>query len=83
MAGAEHWRRDAPTFYNFLALDRSTADRPDVLGGIPGALMSRDLVSRAETHVLDIAPGWKGRTDSFEAGLGSGPIKSLAQSAFG
>jgi hypothetical protein len=69
VAGAEHWRRDAPTFYNFLALDRSIADRPDVLGGIAGALMSRDLASRAETHFLDIAPGWNGRTDSREASL--------------
>jgi hypothetical protein len=69
MARAEHWRRDAPTFYNFLGLDLTRADRPDVLGGIPGALMSRDLSSRAETHVLDIPPGWTGRTDSREASL--------------
>ena len=69
MGATEHWRRDEPTFYNFLALDCVTADRPDLLGGTEGALMSRDKASLAETHFLVLAPGWKGRTDAREASV--------------
>lgn len=66
----EHWRRDQPAFYNFLALDRAAkSDAPDLLGGLVCALMSRDLRSRAETYVVEIPPGWRARTDSKEASL--------------
>lgn len=69
MAIAEHWRRDAPTFYNFLSLNRDKGDRPDAIGGVPGALMSHDEISLAETHYLEIPPGWKSRSDARDASL--------------
>ncbi len=62
----QHWRRDEPTFYNFMALDRGKADGP-VIGGLRGALMSQDPASRATTHVVEIPPGWKTRYDATDA----------------
>ena len=29
MTGVAHWRRDEPTFYNFLALERRPQDAPE------------------------------------------------------
>lgn len=66
---SEHWRRDAPGFYNFLALERRAIDGPDMLGGLAGALMSHDPRSEARTYVLDLPPGWRGRTDASTASL--------------
>lgn len=66
---SEHWRRDEPTFYNFLALDDDSGDRPDLFGGLSGALMSRDRHSDAETHVVKIPAGWRGRTDARDASI--------------
>lgn len=65
----EHWRRDNPTFYNFLSLEQSVCDAPDLIGGLHGALMSRDTKSSAETFVLNIAPGWSARTDACDASI--------------
>lgn len=60
----EHWRRDEPTFYNFLALERKPVDAPDMLAGQSGALMSRDLKSDSQTYVIELPPGFRGRTDA-------------------
>ncbi|MDX2224766.1 MAG: hypothetical protein SFV21_18580 [Rhodospirillaceae bacterium] len=65
----EHWRRDEPTFYNFLALGRARLDAPAPLGGMSGALMSRDPKSGAHTFVVEAPPGWRARTDATDASL--------------
>jgi hypothetical protein len=64
-----HWRRDEPTFYNFLALDRRPLDAPEFLCGLRGALMSRDTKSGSATFVCEIPPGFRGRTDAQTASL--------------
>lgn len=69
MGMGEHWRRDAPGFYNFLSLERSRLDAPDVLGGVSGALMSADPRTRAQTFLIELPPGWRGRTDALGASL--------------
>lgn len=66
---SEHWRRDAPGFYNFLALDRAKIDAPELLDGLHGALMSRDPRSRSMTYVVELHPNWRGRTDARAASL--------------
>lgn len=58
-----HWRRDEPGFYNAFALNRGRLDAPDVLGGLTGALMSHDLRTGAMTLLVEIPPGWSGRSD--------------------
>ena len=60
----EHWRRDEPTFYNFLSLDRKTLTAPDPIGGLNGALMSKDTKSDSQTYVVNIPPGWNAKTDA-------------------
>jgi hypothetical protein len=65
----EHWRRDEPTFYNFLALERRPVDAPEFLNGLKGALMSRDGKSGSQTYIMEIPPGFKGRTDAKFASL--------------
>ena len=60
----EHWRRDEPTFYNFLGLEHRTLDAPDPLGGLMGALMSKDIRSGSKTYVVRMPPGWKTETDA-------------------
>jgi hypothetical protein len=65
----EHWRRDAPGFYNFLALERAPLNVPDMLGGTVGAFMSHDPRHGASTYAVDLPPGWRGRTDSAHASL--------------
>ena len=65
----QHWQRDEPTFYNFLALERNPLDAPDILAGLSGALMSTDPKSGAFTYVLNVPAGFKGRTDANLASL--------------
>lgn len=65
----EQWRRDEPGFYNFLALDRRPLDAPEPIDGLAGALMSHDPRSRAATWVVELPPGWRGRTDAREGAL--------------
>ncbi|MDG2243299.1 MAG: hypothetical protein P8L66_07360, partial [Rhodospirillaceae bacterium] len=65
----ENWRRDEPTFYNFLALERKSLSAPDPLGGIAGGLMSWDKKSESQTYIVEVPPGWKTRTDSKDASL--------------
>lgn len=65
----EHWRRDEPTFYNFLALDRRPVEGPEFIAGLSGALMSRDPKSGSHTWVVEIPPGWRARTDAKVASL--------------
>lgn len=65
----EHWRRDEPTFYNLLGLGRARLDAPDILGGLSGALMSRDLKSDAMTFVVEIPPGWSAQATGNDASL--------------
>lgn len=65
----EHWRRDNPTFYNFLGLDRAPLEAPGPLDGLKGALMSRDLISEAQTYVTEVPAGWKQRYDAKECSL--------------
>jgi hypothetical protein len=62
-------RRDEPGFYNFLALGRARLDAPDLIGGLAGALMSEDQRSGAATYVVELPPGWRGRTDGKAASL--------------
>jgi hypothetical protein len=64
-----HTRRDAPGFYNLLALGRGRLDAPDALGGLAGAMMSEDPRSGAATYVIEIPLGWRGRTDAKLASL--------------
>ena len=64
-----HWRRDEPTFYHSLTLDRSTVDAPEPLGGCNGALMSRDTNSGALTYLLELPANWQSRFDANEASL--------------
>jgi hypothetical protein len=60
----EHWRRDIPNFYNFLAFDRAPLkDVPDVVGGLTGALMSKDLNTGAHTFVVELPPKFKKQYD--------------------
>ena len=60
----DHWRRDEPTFYNFLALDKKSLSAPDPIGGLQGALMSKDTQSDSQTYTVNIPPGWKSQTDA-------------------
>jgi hypothetical protein len=62
-------RRDVPGFYNLLALGRSRLDAPDLIGGLQGALMSADERSGSQTFVVEVPPGWRGRTDAKIASL--------------
>ena len=65
----EHWRRNEPTFYNFLTLDRSKNKGPEVLSNTQTATMSRDTKSDSETFVCEIPAGWKNQTDASGASL--------------
>jgi len=65
----EHWRRDEPTFYNFLALERASLNAPDPVGGLNGALMSKDTKSDSHTFVVEVPPGWSLQTDAKDASL--------------
>ena len=67
--GVENWRRDEPTFYNFLALERSPLSAPDPVGGLNGALMSRDTKSDSHTFVVELPPGYAFQTDAKDASL--------------
>ena len=69
MRRVEHWRRDEPTFYNFLQLSRVPIEGPECLGGLRGALMSRDPRSGTHTWIVEIPPGWRGSTDGKFASL--------------
>jgi hypothetical protein len=69
MKQQEHWRRDEPTFYNFLSLERRPVDGPEFVAGLNGALMSRDPKSGSHTWVVEIPPGWHARTDARVASL--------------
>lgn len=64
-----HTRRDEPTFYNFLALPRAPLAAPAPLDGLTGALMSRDPRSESHTFVVELPPGYRGRTDATDASL--------------
>ena len=57
-------RRNIPGFYNFLALERSKLDAPDLIAGLVGALMSEDQRSGAKTFIVDLPPGWRSRSDA-------------------
>lgn len=60
----EHWRRDLPNFYNFLAFDRAPLkDAPDVVGGLTGALMSKDLNTGAHTFVIELPAKFRKKFD--------------------
>jgi hypothetical protein len=66
----EHWRRDIPNFYNFLTLDRAPLkDVPDAVGGLTGALMSKDLQSGAHTFIVEIAPKFRKKFDGMGGSL--------------
>ena len=69
MGDRQHWRRDEPAFYNFLAFDRRPVDAADILAGMRGALMSRDEKSQSATYVLEVPAGFRGRTDATAASL--------------
>jgi hypothetical protein len=64
-----HWRRDEPTFYNFLQLPRTPIDAPDCLRGLRGALMSHDPNSGSVTWVVELPAPWRSFTDSKFASL--------------
>ena len=66
---SEHWRREDPTFYNFLALGRGALDGPGPVAGLTGALMSRDPKGDAQTYVAEIPAGWKQRFDAKDSSL--------------
>ena len=66
---AEHWRRDEATFYNFLALSEETLDAPAPLGGLRGALMSRDPAHSSATYVVEIPAGWRAAAPAEEGSL--------------
>jgi hypothetical protein len=66
----KHTSREDPGFYNLLGLDRTKKlDAPDVLDGLNGSLMSEDLRSGSRTFVLELPPGYRGRTDAQVASL--------------
>lgn len=99
MSTSEHWRRDKPSHYNFLALDRSPIKQLDAVGGLNGALMSHDLHSGAMTFVVEVPHGWRTKQDAEDGTLeifmlrgdialdgtsvGSGGIVNLPQSCGG
>jgi hypothetical protein len=64
-----HWRREEPQFYNFIALSRERLDGPRVVGGLTGALLSRDAQSDAQTYLIELPPGWRHAEDGSEASL--------------
>ncbi|MCS6946629.1 MAG: hypothetical protein NZM12_03330, partial [Steroidobacteraceae bacterium] len=64
MPSKQHWRRDEPTFYNFLALEHRTLDGPELVLGLHGALMSKDMRSDAHTWLVELPVGWHARTDA-------------------
>jgi hypothetical protein len=66
---SEHWRRDKPAFYNFLALQRGPVEGAPPVEGLTGALMSKDLHTGAHTFVLELPAGWKQQTDARDAAL--------------
>lgn len=66
---AEHWRRDEYASYNFLALDRAPLDGPDPVGGLTGAVMSRDERTGSQTLIVELPPGWRHREDASAASL--------------
>lgn len=66
---AKHFTRDEPAFYNAFALGRGKIDAPEILGGLNGALMSRDFKSDAHTFIVEIPAGWKAQTDAKDASL--------------
>lgn len=65
----DHFRRDEPAFYNALTLGRTKLDAPEMLGGLTGALMSRDFKTDARTYIVEIPAGWKVQTDAKFASL--------------
>ena len=66
----EHWRRDEPQFFNFLALDREPmSDAPDVVGGLPGALLSKDIRTEDSTLLVELPAGWRYEFDGKGASL--------------
>jgi hypothetical protein len=69
MAASDQTRRDAPGFYNFLALDRRPLDAPGLLGGLTGAIMSADPRTRSVTYVMDVPPGWSQQWDGKGASV--------------
>ncbi len=64
---SEHWRRDKHSFYNLLALERRSLDAVGPIGGLQGALMSKDPQSGAHTFVVELPAGWRSATDGREA----------------
>lgn len=55
----ENWRRDEPTFYSSLALERRTVDAPPPIDGCRGALMSKDTSSDAQTCIIVLPKNWE------------------------
>ena len=66
--GSEHWRREDPQFYNFMALSRGRLEEPGCVGDLKGALLSRDALSDACTFLVEVPPGFKGREDAGRHG---------------
>ncbi len=65
----QHWRRDEPRFYDFLALERAPLSEPRPVHGLRGALMSMDDRSGARTLVVELPAGWRQAEDAAEASL--------------
>ncbi|MGI9658390.1 MAG: hypothetical protein ACR2OD_05735, partial [Gaiellaceae bacterium] len=66
----EHWRRDEPQFFNFLALGREPmSDAPDVVGGLPGTLLSKDIRTEDSTLLVELPAGWSHEFDGKGASL--------------
>lgn len=70
MSTKEHWRRDMPQFFNFLALERTPLrTAPDALGGHAGAVVSGDLASGSVTYLVELPVGWVHQADGRDASL--------------
>ena len=70
MSTKEHWRRDMPQFFNFLALERTPLRAaPDALGGHAGAVVSGDLASGSVTYLVELPVGWVHQADGRDASL--------------
>ena len=68
-ASKDRGRRDKHSFFNYLALDRASLKDPAPLGGLSGALVSRDAKSDSQTFLVELPAGWKQEHDAKDACL--------------
>lgn len=70
MSRSEHWRRDQPQFFNFLALERTPQPgAPDAFGGLPASIVSADANSGSTTYLVELPVGWRHQADALLASL--------------